>query len=174
MKKIYAIVVIAMMTITAQAQVFVGGGVGFNSVKVTENADATKTFSIMPEVGYNFNDQWTAGVNLGFTSVKAGDADATNAFGAGVYGRYHFCQAGNLKLFAEVGADFTTYNNDGGNNFSVALRPGLTYSLTDNWSITAKTGVLGYSKDSDKRGGGSAFGVGVDNSDLQFSLYYNF
>ncbi len=174
MKKIYAIAVVAMMTITANAQVFVGGGASFSSVKATEKADATKTTSIVPEIGYNFNDQWTAGVNLGFASVKTGDADAKNAFGVGAYGRYHFCQAGPLKVFAEVGADYTTYNKDGGNNFSVAFRPGLTYYLADNWSLTAKTGLIGYSKDSSKRGGGSAFTAGSDNTDLQFSLYYTF
>lgn len=61
-----------------------------------------------------------------------------------------------------------------GYKLSIGLRPGVTVAISDKLSMTASTGVLGYSKDSDKRGGASTFAIGVDNTDLKIGLYYNF
>ncbi len=173
MKKIIAIALVAMMTLTANAQVFVGGAIGYASVKANKDAKSVNTFNFAPEIGYNFNEDWTAGVTLGYQSVSTNDVTSTG-IGAGIYGRYHYLQTGIAKLFVEACVDFTSYNHEGGSNFGIGLRPGVTVAISDKLSMTASTGVLGYSKDSDKRGGASTFAIGVDNTDLKIGLYYNF
>ncbi len=173
MKKIFAVALMAMMTLAANAQVYVGGSVAYSSVKATEDASALNTFSFAPEVGYKFNDKWSAGLTIDFQSIDAEDETST-ATGIGVYGRYNYLTTGIATLFVEAGVDYTAYNHDGGNTFGIGLRPGLSVALSEKLSLVAKTGVFGYSKNSDERGGGSAFGIGVDNSALSFGLFYNF
>lgn len=54
MKKIVLVCIVAIMATAAQAQIYVGGTLGFSSVK-TENSDAelkTTTIKLLPEIGY--------------------------------------------------------------------------------------------------------------------------
>lgn len=56
MKKIVLVCIVAIMATAAQAQIYVGGTLGFSSVK-TENSDAelkTTTIKLLPEIGYNW------------------------------------------------------------------------------------------------------------------------
>lgn len=56
MKKIVLVCIVAIMATAAQAQIYVGGTLGFSSVK-TENSDAelkTTTIKLLPEIGYVF------------------------------------------------------------------------------------------------------------------------
>ena len=57
MKKIVLSVIVALITITANAQVYVGGTFGVGSDKVeTEGTEVRNTtFKILPEVGYEYN-----------------------------------------------------------------------------------------------------------------------
>ena len=64
MKKIFAIALVAMMTMTANAQVYVGGGIGFASESY--DGDSETVWSIMPEIGYNLNEDWAVGVVVGY------------------------------------------------------------------------------------------------------------
>lgn len=173
MKKIFAVALMAMMTLAANAQVFVGGAVSYSSEKALKGSKSVNTFTLAPEVGYNFNENWTAGLTINFTSEDDGN-QTTTATGLGVYGRYNYLKSGIATLFVEADVDYTAYNHDAGNTFGIGLMPGLSLALSDRLSLVAKTGVLGYAKNSDKRGGGSAFGIGVNNTDLSFGLYYNF
>lgn len=173
MKKIFAVALVAMMALTANAQVFVGGAVGYNSTKASKNAKSVNSFVFTPEVGYNINEDWTVGVTLDYQSTEAND-QTLSGIGAGIYGRYNYLKSGMVTLFVEAGVDFLSHNHSRGTEYSVALRPGLSVALSEKLSLVAKTGLLGYSKESDKLGGGSNFGIGVDNTDLSFGLYYNF
>ena len=61
MKKILMSVVAAMFAVCASAQVYVGGNVGIASVDAG-GSDNETVYSLLPEVGYKFNDDWAAGV----------------------------------------------------------------------------------------------------------------
>ena len=58
--------VAAMFTVCASAQVYVGGNVGIASVDNGHDDDVT-VYSLLPEVGYKFNDNWAAGVMFGWS-----------------------------------------------------------------------------------------------------------
>ena len=66
MKKIFMTLVAAMFTVCASAQVYVGGNVGIASVDNGHDDDVT-VYSLLPEVGYKFNDNWAAGVMFGWS-----------------------------------------------------------------------------------------------------------
>ena len=57
MKKIVLSVIVALIAITANAQVYVGGTFGVGSDKVETEGTEVKntTFKILPEVGYELN-----------------------------------------------------------------------------------------------------------------------
>jgi long-subunit fatty acid transport protein len=173
MKKIFAVALVAMMALTANAQVYVGGSLGYNSSKESSEASSENTITFAPEIGYNLSDKWSIGLGINFASSERNDF-TTTSMGVDVYGRYNYLTTGIATLFVEGGVGFTAYNHDGGNTFSIGVRPGISVALSEKLSLVAKTGVLGYSKNSDKAHGGSSFGISVDNSDLSLGLFYNF
>jgi len=92
MKKLF-LAIIAMGSIApvkAQApkdgSILIYGNIGFSSSKTKDDpgtAGATvaeskeSSFNINPGIGYQFNRNWTAGLNIGYSTGKNEDADAT-------------------------------------------------------------------------------------------------
>lgn len=73
MKKLMALVAFMALTVSASAQVYVGGSVGFTSSK-TEGGGADKdgsSFKLMPEIGYQLDQQMSVGVQIGYSSGYA-------------------------------------------------------------------------------------------------------
>ena len=68
MKKILMTMVAAFAAVSMQAQVYVGGSFAIEAWSSQKNAgDRSETaFKIMPEIGYNLNDQWAVGIALGY------------------------------------------------------------------------------------------------------------
>ena len=66
MKKIVILLFVAMVALSAKAQVYVGGTV---SLWHNDDVDAT-TFTLNPEVGYNLNEKWAVGGILTFSHSK--------------------------------------------------------------------------------------------------------
>ena len=132
MKKFLLSLVIIAGTFLCNAQMFVGGniGFGFNSGKVetktnvvTTTCDNPKTtvFEINPFVGYMFNEKIGAGLEVGYgiSSVKTdGDNDVTykNNISTWKAAPFFRCVYGNfnrVKLFADAKVSFAgTYDND--------------------------------------------------------------
>lgn len=65
MKKILMSLAVAFVALAANAQVYVGGNVGIASSK-EGNADAVTTYKVLPEIGYNINENWAIGTTVGF------------------------------------------------------------------------------------------------------------
>ena len=68
MKKIVLSIIVALIAITANAQVYVGGTFGVGSDKVETEGTEVKntTFKILPEVGYELNEDWSVGTVVGY------------------------------------------------------------------------------------------------------------
>ena len=103
MKKIFAVALVAMMTMTVNAQVYVGGGVGLQSSSYDGNSETF--FKLMPEIGYNLNEDWAVGITVGYgeskTTIKEGNVKATakvKAFSCCVRKQYGFFTIFALSL----------------------------------------------------------------------------
>ena len=61
----------AVFAMTASAQVYVGGQIGFtsSSVKIVSDGESISgtSFKILPEVGYKLNDKWAVGIQIGYS-----------------------------------------------------------------------------------------------------------
>lgn len=168
MKKVLVLLFAVMATMTVSAQLYVGGSVGFGSAKA-ENADAVTTYRIMPEIGYNLSESWAIGATLGYEKT------GYKTFQIAPYARYTFVNTDLLDLFVdgEVAYMSSKEDVDGAdsvNGFGINIKPGLAVNLSENISLIAKYGLLGYNK-MDKV---STFGLNLDASKIDFGFIYKF
>lgn len=186
MKKIILAAFVAVASLTANAQVWVGGELGLGTSKTTD--DGTQTIKsnyaiIIPEIGYKINDKFDVAVAIGLNHSDIQGAEKTrtyvsNSFKLNPYVRYSFCKAGNFTFFVDGGFAYeNVYENDEPNkqnNWEIAIKPGFSYSLSDKVSLVAHVGNLAYtfSKQGDVKT--NSFDLGVDGYGLTFGAYVNF
>ena len=162
MKKILTVIACALFAISANAQVFIGGQAGF-----TRDSNDEETYlSIVPEVGYTFNDNWTIGLGIGYTYYK-NNGGSTGLFQLDPYVRYSFLEVGPAKLFVDGGLNFG-FPKDGDTQVNLAIRPGVAIPLSDHVSFVGHLGGLGYDFTN------KVFGLGVSGNDFSVGIYYNF
>ena len=174
MKKFLLIALLAVSAVAAKAQVYVGGQVGF-----WHNDDAkTTNIIIAPEVGYTFNEKWSAGVALQYGHYKA-DEYKMDAFTISPYARYTYFKSGIVNLFVDGGVDFAVAkpkDGDSATGFGIGFKPGVSLNVTENVSFVAHFGFLGYQDADDELSDVVTKGFGFDFSGnkLEFGFYYNF
>lgn len=197
MKKILLLAVVLFASLNASAQFYVGGSVGFGSVKPVGGGDSEFVFKILPEFGYNLNDKWAIGAVLGYqkgyplSGVNIGAsndyvaqaptvinteaaASKMETFTISPYARYTAIEWDSVNLFFDGGITFGSIK-DTGSYFSLGVRPGLAVKLCDEISFVAHLGFLGFENFSPDGGGksGSTFGLDFSNS-CSFGVYFNF
>lgn len=165
---------------SVNAQVYVGGSLGINAWSSQKNAGdrSETTFTILPEVGYNLNDEWAVGTVIGYVSDKwvGVNGISESAFTFNPYARYTYLKAGKVSLFVDGGVDFTTASKADWNELAIGLKPGLAVSLSDNISFVSHLGFIGYdvlNPDGDDNNT-SKFGLDLSGNNLTFGLYFNF
>lgn len=204
MKKLVLVGAIAFFGM-ANAQkntLLVGGNISFESLKNENNGVTTEkgnAFEFNPTIGYQFSDNWTAGVKLGIgTSKSSGyvtifdnqfEAETKlNSFSYGVFGRYTmplnetFAVFGELDVFAGNSKEKTTANFSGvmsnelkRNNFGVRFTPNLFINFKNSFGLNFNIGGLGYEtsklKDSDYKTNSFGFDFGKG---FMFGISKNF
>jgi hypothetical protein len=180
MKKILMTMVAVFAAMNMNAQVYVGGSVGFGSAKAG-SGDSESTYKIVPEIGYNLNSEWAIGVALGYQkgTCNFGEFDfnpgKTEVFMVSPYARYTALNSKMVKVFFDGGVGFASYK-DLGSAFQVGLRPGIALKASDKISLVAHVGFVGFETFSPKGDGDSsnAFGLNLDGNNIMFGVYYNF
>ena len=180
MKKLFSLIAVAFVAMSVNAQVYVGGSLGIDAWSSQKNAGdrSETTFSILPEVGYNLNDEWAVGTVIGYVSDKWTGVNgiSESAFTFNPYARYTYLKAGKVSLFVDGGVDFTTASKADWNELAIGLKPGLAVSLSDNISFVSHLGFIGYdvyNPDGDDNNI-SKFGLDLSGNNLTFGLYFNF
>lgn len=167
MKKFIAAVAVALCSLSANAQVWVGGSLGFTTLS-PKNGDSKTTLTIAPTVGYKLSDKWELGLSLEEKATfYSGDTD--NAFYVSPFARMNFWNGGIATLFVDGG--FSVGSESSKTIFGIGVRPGVKVELSKNLSFEAKTGFLGVRVVSDAY---TQFGLGVNNEDLSVGLVYEF
>ena len=180
MKKIFMTLVAAFAAMSMNAQVYIGGSFAFEAWSSQKNAgDQSETvFKIMPEIGYNLNDEWAIGTVIGYQSNKFSGVNgiSESAFTIAPYARYTFSKLGKVNLFVDGGLGFTSASKADWTELQVGFKPGLAVNLTDNLSFVSHIGFIGYdllNPDGDDNNI-SMFGLSLDATDVTFGLYYSF
>ena len=176
MKKILSMAVLTAVALTASAQTWLGGSLGYNMNK-TEDFDAQNTLTIAPEIGYDLNETWSVAAALEYDFQKQGDAK-TNMFSIKPYARYKFYTVGDVTFFVDGYVEAGFGNADDGINdadvssFGLGVTPGLAYAFCKKAGLVAHLGDLGYkfTKFDDTKN--HNFGIGVNNT-VSFGIYFN-
>lgn len=190
MKKILAFVAVAIMTLSASAQNwYVGGSLGVGKVTTGDGDDkvSTTAVSVLPEVGYNLNENWAVGTTIGVTHTST-EGHKYTAFGIAPYARYTYFRADIVSLFVDGGFGFSTgknkYKDDdveisskSTNTFEIGFKPGVALTVNEKFGFVAHVGFLGYrgaNKAAKAAGEPEAWGLSLKGDDLSIGFYYNF
>ncbi len=178
-------------------KMFIGGGVGFNSVNEKDSEDKSSQWNFGPSFVYMLNDKVGLGISLLVNGNTYNYAENTfeveyksNGWIVEPFVRYYFVGIGKVKFFGDAFIDFgggkDKYSDNQGNsneskfgNFGIGLRPGFQFWFNDNWSMASTIGNLGYSSFTDNKGESNEsktnnFGVNVDFSTVNFSFFWHF
>ena len=172
MKKIFLTLMVMVAAVAANAQVWVGGSLGFQTWSEAKGLETKTQFDIKPEVGYDLSEDWSIAIGLGYTlkSPEDSDADSKSTFTVNPYARYKFLKAGNFSLFLDGGFKFETA--DEVNDWNISIKPGAAYAINENFSVVAHLGDgLIYRGGDTKNDNG--FALDIANG-LSFGLYYAF
>lgn len=194
MKKLFLSLIVAICSLAASAQVYVGGQVG-----LWRNTDANHTsFNLAPELGYKLSNQWELGLSIGFAHNYY-DGTKVNGFEVDPYVRYTVAKAGPVSFFLDGGFGFATakakrgdWKSDSFNQWQIGIKPGVKVSLSKKVDFIASMGFLGYRDNDDVKVTGigdlddfvedaipsvygeKGFGFDFKTSNLKFGLIYNF
>ena len=168
MKKIFMTLAAVAVAATVNAQMYIGGNIGYNNNKSNNGAvgtpatqeTTTNQFTFAPEFGMSINDKWGFGVILGVTSnkneTKMVGAAATAAAAAGQptstetsstrfsiqpYARYKFIKWGKADIFVDGGLNFATTSQKDMKaemDFGLFVSPGIAYNFNEKWSVAAR------------------------------------
>lgn len=141
MKKTIIAAVLALTSMAASAQVYVGGQIGFTSSSVDLDIEGSSSisgtsFKILPEVGYKINDQWAVGMQVGYSQgytafgtfdVNDGRALAKTAVGS-VLDVMSSSDIYDVKLNAFRVAPYARYTFLKAGNFDFFVEGGFAYT----------------------------------------------
>ena len=177
MKKIMMTLAAVMMAMTMSAQMYIGGGIGFQSV-TPEVGDGETSFKFSPEIGFQFDENWGAGVAIGYISDKAGayNLGAESAFEFKPYVRYTALKWKTMNVFFDGGIDYIQSKNNKVTSFGLGIQPGVSVNLNKDISFVAHMGSLGYRSINPDGDNNNQTRIGFDfnGMNLDFGLYYNF
>lgn len=181
MKKILTLALLAIASVTASAQVYVGG-----SFSLERNTTKNETnFTIAPEIGHNLSPKTALGGTLEFTHNYA-DGLSSTIFSVNPYFRYKFLHAANgrftafLDTTAGIGLGNAKYSGDKSDTavaWDFGFKPGIAYDLSKHFTIVAHLGFIGYQGANHAArlaGYDTTFGIDLSSSNLEFGLLYNF
>ncbi len=175
MKKIFASLVVLFVSVAVNAQVYVGGGIGFSNVENTADDSKVTTFAIKPEIGHKLDSKWDIGTTFNFEYAKEGDYKATS-FAVAPYVRYNAFKVGAVTFFADASAEIAALKVDGGDSYSgwsIGIKPGVSVDVTKKLSFVAHAGHIGYF-DTEEINNLKGFEAGISTENLTFSLLWNF
>jgi hypothetical protein len=164
MKKVLLILALAVVSF-ANAQkgtVLVSGNVGYSSQKSGNSGgypDYTN-FNFSPKVGYQFNNNWTVGVESSIVNSKntytIGEYKS-NGYSVGGFLRYSKPIGGIFSVYADLGTGYHNVketNYSGGfipsssvtkaNGFYVGVTPAIFLNINKGFGLNFNIGGLGY------------------------------
>lgn len=181
MKKLVFAIIALAASLTASAQVYLGGSLGFQR-DFNKN---TTDFVILPEIGYNFNDTWAVGGTIGYLH-KYENHFKTNMGEISPYARWTFFRSDNnlVSLFVDggvgVGFGSTKYRDFDSESlctWNIGFKPGIAIHPSKNFTVLAHVGFIGYegADDNAKAAGFTEkFGINATSLNLNLGFYYNF
>ena len=168
MKKIMMTLATLFVAVCASAQVYIGGGVGF--ANTSYDHDSKFSWKIAPEIGFQLDKKWDAGISLGYSGVE----DKEKIFEVAPYVRYTACSAKIVDFFIEgtIGYEHHDLQHSSSDYdvWEVGLKPGLKVNLSNHVAFVTKIGFFGYQRVDEA----NTWGVNLDGRNILFGINYKF
>ncbi|MCR5828427.1 MAG: hypothetical protein K6G53_08420 [Bacteroidales bacterium] len=158
MKKLFVVIALAILSISANAQLYLGGALSFQA------AGNNATVTILPELGYNINKTSAIGAQIGWSN-----ATAANRFVIAPYYRYGVKAFGPVSFFIDGEFQLNAWTAGGATTtqFGVGIAPGIAIMAGNKFSFVGHLARIGYYN--------GAFGINIDtNQNFQMGVYYHF
>ncbi len=157
MKKLFLVLLAAATVGSASAQP--NSWLLYGNVNVSSETDQAKQvttqWNITPGVGYQFDKNWTGGVNLSYGAAKVtpdGQPASTDlsSYTVGLFGRYTHNMGSTFFCFGQLDASYmsTKDNTSGGFTTSgpvIMLWPAIGINVGKGYALNCALGGLGYS-----------------------------
>lgn len=140
MKKLTVIILFSLIALTANAQIEKGNvqvSGSFSISSIESNGAESNRFELSPQAGFFLSDKISLGVVLGYQSV--GNSNAKDKlFSFGIFSRLYKPIADRFYFFAQPQVAFGTGETAAEADisaFSIGIRPGFSYFLSDKISM---------------------------------------
>ncbi|MGC4102525.1 outer membrane beta-barrel protein [Ferruginibacter sp.] len=159
MKKVFvAALSLVLLTQAVNAQkgsVLLYGNLAVKSDKDASNSKSS-SYSVTPGIGYQFADEWTAGINLGINGSKdeigtSGNYNKTSGFLAGPFVRYTKSLGSIFSIFGHANFNYssTKYKPFVGtsttvNGFDINLFPAVGVNVSNGFALNFGFGGIDY------------------------------
>lgn len=158
------LVVLALAMVSfANAQkgsILVMGSVNYESQNVSNSGseDKSSSFGFAPKVGYQFHENWTAGIEAGVGTDKREFNDNTqnkvNNFSLGGFLRYSKPLNQTFSAYADLGVGYQSVKNtfpvgnflatNEGDGFYVGVTPAIFINVNKGFGLNFNVGGIGY------------------------------
>lgn len=153
-KLVLGAVLMTAFIFASQAQkgsILLYGNVGVSSTKEADE-DKTSSFNINPGIGYQFTDNWTAGVNLGYGQTKynpsgVGASSTSKEYNAGLFARYTKPLGGIFSIFGQGNVGYAgseDFNGAKSNGFGVDVFPAVALNVHNGFALNFSFGGISY------------------------------
>ncbi|MCM1163171.1 MAG: porin family protein [Muribaculaceae bacterium] len=165
MRKLYVLLMLLCISVSASAQFYAGGTLGVSVVHASsDGASATQSaFAVTPELGYDINPTWAVGITVP-VAYSHNDSYNTTKVGILPYVRCTFASASIVDFFGELalGYGHQKTGDYGVGGFDSGLRPGMKINFNDKFALVARTTLLAYSHYDGVNGVGFAINDGFE------------
>ena len=159
MKKLFiTLVAVLAMTFSAKAQFYAGGSIGLSAFSA--NGHTSSSFTLNPELGYDFNDKIAAGALVEL-------AGSPFAFTVNPYLRWKFAKVNSSKFFTDIMGTIGTSNDTF--IWGISLKPGILFDITKKVSFVTRIAAIGFQG----AGGETAFNLNLFNG-ASIGVFYHF
>jgi hypothetical protein len=142
-----------IVSVTANAQqgtLLVGGSIDFGSTKTPSFPSDTKTsnFQFSPTVGYQFTNNWTAGVVTSIGSSKYTNSQnieaKQNSFAIGPFVRYAKSLSSIFAIYGQAQGIFGTLKSNGNSSSTAAINvfPAIFINVKNGFGLNFNVGEL--------------------------------
>jgi outer membrane protein len=193
---VFLIILFSFFCISLNAQVFIGGNFGFNTINdktdyggTTTDKTSNYSLSLSPNVGKFLSDKFAIGLALDIslsvntTGVNPETINKTSSLGGSLFLRYYAIKWNKLSVFGQgnIGLAFSNSSTKSGGSTSdgpkatklyLSVYPGISYDINDKLSLETSLNILslGYNYITTKtvtyKSNHSSFNIGAGLSNI--------
>lgn len=144
MKKLLLVVALFVATISnaQKGSILLGGNVGFSSEKIGDSK--SNNFEFSPKVGYQFSENWTAGIEGTIASVDTDGFAKTEKYKIGGFVRYSTPLSETFSFYTDLGAGYQTSSVNDAKGMYVNVTPALFINMKRGFGLNFSIGGINY------------------------------